>query len=116
MWWTLGPAIGPAMAVAGEVSQVRLRSKSQSIGFMFNYFYSTVWNVVVPYMFNTNEGNLGGKMGFIFLATAIIAWVIIYLEFPETKDRTYAEIDAMFESKTSSRRFSLTSANQVIVA
>jgi SP family general alpha glucoside:H+ symporter-like MFS transporter len=30
------------MAIAGEVSEARLRGKSQSLGFMFNYFFSTV--------------------------------------------------------------------------
>jgi SP family general alpha glucoside:H+ symporter-like MFS transporter len=99
------PAVGPAMSIAGEISSTRLRAKSQSIGFMFNFFFSTVWNVVVPYMFNPNEGNLGGRMGWIFFTTSILAVVIIFFEFPETKDRTYAELDEMFLAKVSTRKF-----------
>jgi MFS transporter, SP family, general alpha glucoside:H+ symporter len=99
------PAVGPAMSIAGEISSTRLRAKSQSIGFMFNFFFSTVWNVVVPYMFNPNEGNLGGRMGWIFFTTSILAVVIIFLEFPETKDRTYAELHEMFLAKVSTRKF-----------
>jgi MFS transporter, SP family, general alpha glucoside:H+ symporter len=99
------PAVGPAMSIAGEVSSTRLRAKSQSIGFMFNFFFSTVWNVVVPYMFNPNEGNLGGRMGWIFFTTSILAAIIIFLEFPETKDRTYAELDEMFLAKVPTRTF-----------
>jgi hypothetical protein len=101
----MGPATGPSMAIAGEVSQARLRAESQSIGFAFNYFFSCVWNVVVPYMFNTDEGDLGGKMGWIFLATSLISFVIVYLEFPETKDRTYEELDELFERGISARHF-----------
>lgn len=101
----MGLTTGPAMAIAGEVSQSRLRAESQSIGFAFNYFYSCVWNVVVPYMFNTDEGNLGGKMGWIFLATSAISFAIVYFCFPETKDRTYEEIDELFERKIPARHF-----------
>lgn len=104
-WWILGPAAAPAASLAGEISQVRLRAKSQSIGFAFNYTFSTVWNVVVPYMFNSDEGNLGGKMGWIFAATSLIAIVIIYFEFPETKGRSYSDLDDMFAQRVPARRF-----------
>ncbi|KAJ5359093.1 uncharacterized protein N7496_011506 [Penicillium cataractarum] len=104
-WWTMGPTVGPAMGIAGEVSQVRLRAKSQSIGFAFNYFYSTLWNVVVPYMFNADEGNLGGKMGWIFLATSAISLIVLYFEVPETKDRSYETLDEMFRRGIPARRF-----------
>jgi hypothetical protein len=50
------------MAIAGEVSAVRLRAKSMAIGFTFNYFF-TIWNVAIPYLYNTNEADLGGKIG-----------------------------------------------------
>lgn len=106
--------MGPATAIAAEVSTARLRSKSQSIGFMFSYFYSTVWSVSVPYMFNVDEGNLGGKMGFIFLATAIIALVLLFFELPETKDKTFAEIDALFAQGVPARRFAGTVVDHVV--
>jgi SP family general alpha glucoside:H+ symporter-like MFS transporter len=41
-WWVFGPTIGPAMAIAGEVSSMRLRAKSLAVGFTFNYTFSTV--------------------------------------------------------------------------
>lgn len=72
---------------------------------MFNYGYSTVWNVVVPYMFNPDEGNLGGKMGWIFLATSVIALIIVYFEFPETKDKSYEELDECFQERVPARAF-----------
>ncbi|KAJ2898975.1 hypothetical protein MKZ38_003544 [Zalerion maritima] len=105
VWLTIGPAIGPAMSIAGEVSAVRLRAKTSALGFFFNYFYSTVWNVVVPYMFNPDQGNLAGKMGWIFLATSLITLVIIWFEFPDSKDLTFAEIDERFEMRVKTRDF-----------
>jgi SP family general alpha glucoside:H+ symporter-like MFS transporter len=105
VWFIVGPAIGPAISLAGEISSLRLRAKSQSAGFFFNYSYSTIWNVVVPYMFNKDEGNLGGKMGWIFFATSVIAWAIVFFELPETKDRTYEELDEMFTQGVKARKF-----------
>ncbi|KAJ5100027.1 hypothetical protein N7532_007028 [Penicillium argentinense] len=104
-WWVYGPAIGPAMAIAGEVSAVRLRAKSMAVGFTFNYFFSTVWNVVIPYLYNTDEANLGGKIGWIFAAQGGIALVVIYFEIPETKGRSFEELDEMFNEKVDTRNF-----------
>jgi len=104
-WWVYGPAIGPAMAIAGEVSAVRLRAKSMAIGFTFNYFFSTVWNVVIPYLYNTDEADLGGKIGWIFAGMGVIALVVIYFEIPETKGRSFEELDEMFNEKISTRAF-----------
>jgi MFS transporter, SP family, general alpha glucoside:H+ symporter len=58
-------------------------------------------------MFNSDEGNLGGRIRWILAATAVVAVVIIFFEFPETKDRTYAELerDEMFEDKAPTRKF-----------
>ncbi|KAF7879840.1 uncharacterized protein EAF02_008010 [Botrytis sinoallii] len=101
VWFTIGPSI----SLAGEISSLRLRAKSQSLGFFFNYSYSTVWNVAVPYMFNATKGNLGGKMGWIFFATACITWFIVWIEIPETKDRTYGELDEMFNERVPAKKF-----------
>lgn len=105
VWLSIGPANGPALAVAAEVSSVRLRAKTLAIGFFFNYFYSTIWNIVVPYMFNPTEGNLGGLMGWIFFATSVIAFGIMWVELPETKDLSFEQIDRRFELKVATRGF-----------
>lgn len=95
------------MATAGEISSARLRAKSQAIGLGFNYLWSCVWNVVTPYIFNPkpNGGGLLGQTGFIFCATCIISLIVFWLEFPETKDRTFVELDEMFEKKIKTRAF-----------
>jgi hypothetical protein len=93
------------MSIAGEVSAVRLRAKSMAIGFTFNYFFSTVWNVAIPYLYNTDEANLGGKIGWIFAAMGLIALVIIYFEVPETKGRSFEDLDEMFNENVRTREF-----------
>lgn len=105
LWWTFGPVIGPAMAMAGEISAVRLRAKSLAIGFTFNYFFSTVWNVVIPYMFNQDEGNMGGKIGWIYFGLCLVTIVVVHFEFPETKGRSFHDLDVMFTAKVPTRAF-----------
>jgi MFS transporter, SP family, general alpha glucoside:H+ symporter len=56
-------------------------------------------------MYDAQNGNLGGKMGWIFFATSLIAGVLLWLELPETKDLTFAQIDERFEMRVSSRKF-----------
>lgn len=102
---TLSLANGPALAIAAEVSSIRLRAKTLALGFFFNYAWSTVWNLVVPYMFNTEYGNLGGRTGWVFFATSVIGLVIVWFEFPETKDLSFEQIDRRFEMKVKTRSF-----------
>ncbi|KAH7198417.1 general substrate transporter [Fusarium flagelliforme] len=85
-----GPAIGSSLAVAGEVSASRLRAKSQGIAFGFQALSSTVWVTVLPYMFNKDQGNMGGHIGWVFFGT---------------RGRTFHELDTMFERKVSARHF-----------
>lgn len=99
--------MGPAFATAGEVSSARLRAKSQSIGLSWNYFQSTIFNTACPFIFNPppQGGGLLGKTGFIFCATCVITLVVFWLEFPETKGRSFIELDEMFEQKVPTRKF-----------
>jgi hypothetical protein len=93
------------MAVAGEVSSVSLRSKTLGVGIASNYLFSTIWLVVLPYLFNEDEANLGGKIGFIFFGQALLFMVAVWFEVPSTNGRSYEDLDLMFESCLHTRKF-----------
>lgn len=112
VWLSIGPANGPALAIAAEVGSIKLRAKTLAIGFFFNYFWSMVWNLAVPYMFNTGYGDLGGLMGWIFCASSLISLVIMWLELPETKDLSFEQIDRRFETKVHARKFMHTAVDE----
>lgn len=59
-------------------------------------------------MFNPDAGNLGGKVAFVFAGTTTLALVGTWLFMPETKDRSAAELDRLFEIKVSARKFRTT--------
>lgn len=90
---------------AAEMPASRLRAKTLGIGFGVNAFMTWVFALCVPYMFNADQGNLGGKIGFVFFGFCIIGFVLSYLEIPETKDITYATINHLFQTGTPARKF-----------
>lgn len=61
--------------------------------------------VVAPYMLNPKQGNLKGIAAFPAAAMSLFCLVWAYFRLPETKDRTYMELDILFESKVSARKF-----------
>lgn len=100
-----GPAVGSSIAVAGEVSASRLRAKSLGIGNAFAGVVGTVWTFILPYMFNSDEGNLGGNIGWVFLAMGIIVLILMFFFIPETKGRSFEELDQLFEKRLPARAF-----------
>lgn len=91
--------------VAAEVPSTRLRAKSLGIGFFTNAFATWVFALCVPYMFNADQGNLGGKIGFVFFGFCVIGFVLSWIDIPETKNLTYAHIDYLFQAGTPARKF-----------
>ncbi|KAJ0304619.1 hypothetical protein Brms1b_011207 [Colletotrichum noveboracense] len=66
-----------------------------------------VWAQVV-FMAIWSFCNLGGKVAFIFGATLAVCCVFIFFMVPETKDRTYIEIDELWTRKVPPRKFKKT--------
>ncbi|KAH7130188.1 general substrate transporter [Dendryphion nanum] len=91
-----------------ELSSVRLRAKSSAIGFITNALAGVVFSITVPYMFNVDAGNLGGKIGFIFAALSLLSFFLSFMFVPETKARSFAELDILFERHLHARKFATT--------
>lgn len=101
-----GLGVGSAVPVlTSEINSVRLRSKGTSIGWGCDALFSWIFGFFVPYLFNSDELNWGGKIGFFFFGLSIIGVVLIWLEIPETKGKSYYELDYLFEMKTKTRAF-----------
>lgn len=49
-----------------EVSTSRLRVKTIAIGIAIQSSWYVMWSFALPYLFNPDKANLGGKVGFIF--------------------------------------------------
>ncbi|KAK6202241.1 maltose permease [Scheffersomyces amazonensis] len=108
MLWvsTYALTIGPlAFTITAETSATRIRSQSIALARNAYNIASLVSNVVEPYLLNPNEADLKGKTAFIWFATAFPTLIWCYFRLPETKDRTYEELDLLFEKKIPARQF-----------
>lgn len=99
-------SVGPVcFTIISEVSSVKLRGITIAIANLTVVVFSAVFAVGIPYALDTNGANWGGKLGFLFLGLGVlnIAWV--YFCLPETKGRTFEELDIMFQNRVPTRRF-----------
>lgn len=101
-----GIGVWPASyVVGGEASALHLRSKTQGIGWLVSGLTSGVFMIVLPYMFNPDQGNLRAKTGFVFAALCVIGCAASWYTVPEMKGRTAREIDRMFELVLDAKQF-----------
>lgn len=98
--------IGPVCYVfVSEIPSTRLRSKTIALARNCYNISGIVTNLVTPRMLNPTAWAWGAKAGFFWAGTAVIGLLWSWWRLPETKGRTFAQIDVLFRSKTSARRF-----------
>ncbi|KAF2033341.1 MFS general substrate transporter [Setomelanomma holmii] len=66
---TVGSAAWP---ISAENPSSRLRAPTQSLATMMNGLSSCIWSFALPYATNPDQGNLGGKIVFIFGAVVAV--------------------------------------------
>lgn len=121
---TFSLTVGPVgWAIPPEVSSTRLRSKTVVLARTTYYVVQVIANVIQPYMMNPTEWNWKGeftpshgftchlahdqigKTGFFWFRFAFLTIVWAFFRMPETKGRSYEELDLMFEAKLPTRKF-----------
>lgn len=103
---TYALTIGPlAFTIVSETSSTRLRAQSIAMARNAYNLASLVSNVVEPYLINPQNANLKGKTAFVWFATAFPTLIWSYFRLPETRDRTYEELDILFERRIPARKF-----------
>lgn len=86
-----------SFAVAGEASNLRLRAKTQGVGVLCYMLSNVIFNIVLPYIYNPDAGDLKGKTGFVYGGLCLLVFAVTWLAIPEMKGRSALEIDTMFE-------------------
>lgn len=99
---TVGPL---TFVIISEDSSTKLRSRTIAVATAVQAACSIVTTVAVPYMFNPANGNMRGKIGFFFGALSLICATWAFFRIPETRGRTFEEIDIMFERRVPTRKF-----------
>lgn len=91
--------------LASEIATMRLRAATQGLITITNSVWGLIMQFTVPYMINPDAGNLGGKVGFIFLATGLIAGIGGWYLFPETKGLSFEKLDELYAMNVPPRLF-----------
>lgn len=99
---TLGPMV---YCLVAEIPSVRLKNKTIIIARCTYNIAGIIIQIITPYMLNPTAWNWGAKAAFLWGGFAALCLLWSYFELPETKGRTFAEIDALFESETKARDF-----------
>lgn len=128
---TIGPVCYPIVA---ETPSGRLRYKTIVIGrFVYNLtqifnnsvtprmiqasgqFFSPssiVWLFVTNVRFSRSAWNWGAKAGLFYAGTNLLCNIWCWFRLPETKDRTFGEIDILFENHVPARKFKHTKVDR----
>ncbi|ORY56140.1 sugar porter family MFS transporter [Pseudomassariella vexata] len=99
-------SIGPVcFTLIGECSATRVRSKTIAIATAAQGLLGIVMTVAIPYMINPDQANMQGKLGFFFGGLAFLCYIWAFFRIPETKGRTYEELDLLFNKNLPARKF-----------
>lgn len=99
---TIGSVAWP---ISTEVVTSSLRSHTQSLATVTNGLAGAVTGVMLPFAMNPDQWNLGGKIAFVYGGALAVATVGIWVWWPETKGRSFGDMDRLFERGTKTRHF-----------
>lgn len=105
---TVGPI---CYAIVSEVPSSELRTKTIVLARMTYNILNIVSNVITPYMLNPGAWAWGAKAGFFFSGTCMLSLVFTLFHIPETKGRTYAELNILFKHRTKAWKFTRKEVN-----
>ncbi|KAF7555289.1 hypothetical protein G7Z17_g2270 [Cylindrodendrum hubeiense] len=92
-------------AYMGQTSSLQLRALTQGLVGLSAQGASVCLAAVIPVIYNPDSGNLGAKVGFLYMGSCVIATGLAWFFLPEMKGRSVIEVDQMFEIKLSTRNF-----------
>ncbi|KAF3015169.1 hypothetical protein E8E15_003821 [Penicillium rubens] len=91
--------------LASEIATMRLRGATQGLVTISNAVWGLVMQFTIPYMINPDAGNLGGRVGFIFLGTGLVAAIGGWFLYPETKGISLEKLDELYAMHVAPRHF-----------
>ncbi|EXJ67273.1 uncharacterized protein A1O5_09286 [Cladophialophora psammophila CBS 110553] len=99
---TLGPL---TYVVVCETPSTKLRSKTIALATVIDAATGLVTTVIGPYLLNPGAANAGAKIEFLYGGISVISLTWCFFRLPETKDRTFEELDILFEKQVPARQF-----------
>ncbi|KAF2160178.1 hypothetical protein M409DRAFT_70684 [Zasmidium cellare ATCC 36951] len=98
---TLGPL---PYIIVSEVPSAQLRSKTFILSRNSYVIFNIVQSVAAPYILNPEAANWKGKVGYLTAGLIVLCMIWAYFRLPETKGRTFEEIDILFSRKATTAK------------
>ncbi|KZL84062.1 maltose permease mal61 [Colletotrichum incanum] len=105
---TFKMSLGPTTyTIVGESSSSRIRAQTIVLGRAVYVVGQIIIQQLNPRMLNStgDAWNWGPRAGFLYFGLCCIWAVWIFFFLPETKNRTFAELDYLFQKKVPARQF-----------
>ncbi|KAH8926173.1 maltose permease [Atractiella rhizophila] len=106
---TLGPI---CYALIAEVGSTHLRQKTVALARIAYQLMNIICGIIVPRQLSPADWNWGPKAGFFWAGSCIFCIIWCFFRLPETRGRSYAELDILFENKVPAWKFSKTQVDQ----
>ncbi|KAG7691939.1 hypothetical protein KL915_005002 [Ogataea haglerorum] len=102
-------SIGPiTYCTVAEIPSSTVRAKTVALARNWYNLSQIPVSIVTPYMLNPTAWNWKAKSAWLWAGLSVLSLVYVWFEFPETKGRTYAELDILFNNGTRARDFKST--------
>nr|XP_018260033.1 uncharacterized protein I303_08105 [Kwoniella dejecticola CBS 10117]OBR82191.1 hypothetical protein I303_08105 [Kwoniella dejecticola CBS 10117] len=106
---TVGPT---CYTIVGELPSTRVRQQSVVIARAVYLCCGVVIQQLVPRMLSPQEWNWGGRCGLFFLGTNLLSTLYCYFRLPDTRGRTYGELEILFNENIPARKFASTTVDE----
>ncbi|GKU05977.1 maltose permease [Fusarium langsethiae] len=93
-------------AIAQETASQATRPKTIAFSLVCQQLTALMLSSVFPYFINPDQLNWGGKVMFLFVGAEVFILAVLFWFQPETKDRTYHDIDCLYAGGVPPRKFS----------
>ncbi|KAG9778538.1 hypothetical protein HRR83_002746 [Exophiala dermatitidis] len=94
-----------AWLCGGEFPSQRLRSYTFGLASAIGFLGAWLATFTAPYFINVDSLNWGPKYGYIWTPSCLLGALWVYFFLPEVQNRTFEEIDEMFEARLPARKF-----------
>ncbi|KAI5460440.1 general substrate transporter [Mariannaea sp. PMI_226] len=103
--FTVGPV---TYSLISELSSTRLKAKTIVMA-RAAYNASNIFvNVMTNYQLSSTAWNWGARAAYFWAGSCLLSAIWVFFRLPEPKDRTYAELDLLFEKRVPARKFAKT--------
>ncbi|RMZ82134.1 hypothetical protein DV737_g2182, partial [Chaetothyriales sp. CBS 132003] len=106
---TVGPV---CYSVVAEIPSTRLKIKTVVLARNLYNLGGIVNNILMPRMLLVTDWNWGAKTGFFWAGACALLLIWTFFRLPEPKDRSYGELDVLFENNVPARKFASTKVDQ----